>query len=96
MKKSELIDNLADRTKLTHRQAESAVMTIFGEMANAIIDGERIELRGFGSFDVKNYRAYDGRNPSSGAVIAVPKKRLPVFRVGKELKERLRRGDEPE
>mgnify|MGYP006221652577 CR=1 FL=1 len=65
---------------------------IFEEMTEALADGKRIELRGFGSFVSKSYRARMGRNPRTGESIAVPAKRLPFFKVGKELRERVNAG----
>ena len=65
------------------------VNTVFGEMENALIKGERMEIRGLGSFKVKQYDGYKGRNPKTGEIIEVAPKKLPFFKVGKELKERV-------
>ncbi|MBI1922444.1 MAG: integration host factor subunit beta [Geobacter sp.] len=89
MNKSELIESLAAQKGLTYKKAEEIVSTIFDTMANAMQQGERIEIRGFGSFVVKDYRAYTGRNPKTGDPIEVKPKKLPFFKVGKELRERV-------
>lgn len=89
MNKSELIESLAAQKGLTYKKAEEIVSTIFDAMAKAMQQGERIEIRGFGSFVVKDYRAYTGRNPKTGDPIEVKPKKLPFFKVGKELRERV-------
>ncbi len=89
MTKSELIRVLAERQRLPETKAEKVVNLLFRQMADALCDGERIEIRGFGSFSVRHYDGYTGRNPKTGSPIEVPPKRLPYFKVGKELKERL-------
>ena len=89
MTRSELIQNIADRLKLPAAQAEIVVSTIFDSMTEALVAGERIEIRGFGSFEVCSYKAYEGRNPRTGQVVQVPPKKLPFFKVGKELRERV-------
>ena len=96
MTRAELIDKVADRGNLTHRVAESAITTIFTEMAEALAREERVELRNFGSFRPKHYRGYNGRNPSTGEIIAVPVKLLPAFRAGKVLTAGIQRKDELE
>ncbi len=87
MTKSELIEAVAGRTKMTKSSAEMVVNAVFETMAEALIAGKGIEIRGFGSFTVRNYRAYSGRNPRTGANVDVTPKRLPFFRVGKEMKQ---------
>ena len=89
MTKSDLIDVLCEAQKLPKGSAELLVHVIFDSMEAALRRGERIEIRGFGSFEIRNYRAYEGRNPRSGAAVSVKPKRLPFFKVGKELKERV-------
>jgi len=89
MNKSELIEALAKEKDLPLRKAEEVVNTVFGEMENALISGQRVEIRGLGSFKVKDYDGYKGRNPKTGEIINVGQKRLPFFKVGKELKERV-------
>ena len=89
MTKSDLIGAVAARANMTHISAENVVNLIFKVMADALLRGERIELRGFASFDVKAYDGYTGRNPKTGRAIEVKAKRLPVFKAGKELQRRL-------
>jgi integration host factor subunit beta len=92
MTKSELIDEVARRTKITKSRAELVVNSIFESMTSALERGEGIEIRGFGSFTVREYRSYNGRNPRTGKPVAVPEKRLPFFKVGKELREIVNNG----
>ena len=89
MNKSQLIESLAKEESLPLRKAEEVVNTVFGEMETALIGGERVEIRGLGSFKVKKYDGYKGRNPKTGEMIKVANKKLPFFKVGKELKERV-------
>lgn len=89
MNKSELIEAVAQKSKITKKRAEDVVNLIFDSMVDAIVRGERIEIRGLGSFMVKEYGSYTGRNPRTGESIQVSPKRLPFFKVGKELKERV-------
>lgn len=89
MNKSELIEALASHNSLTYKKAEEIVNIIFDSMADTLTDGGRIEIRGFGSFVVKDYDAYMGRNPKTGEVIKVKPKKLPFFKVGKELREKV-------
>lgn len=87
MTKSELIDAVARRSRITKSRAEQVVNCIFDTMTAALERGEGIEIRGFGSFTVREYKGYNGRNPRTGQTVPVPPKRLPFFKVGKELKE---------
>ncbi len=87
--KSELIEKLAQRSGINVVQSEEVVNLIYRKMRDTLISGGRIEIRGFGSFVVKEYGAYEGRNPKTGEKIPVPPKKLPFFKVGKELKERI-------
>ncbi len=89
MTKSQLIDAVTERGGMTRRKAEQTVNAIFSAMAEALERGERIEIRGFGSFKTKHYGSYVGRNPKSGEPIDVPAKVLPVFKVGRSLRDRL-------
>ncbi|MFB0507580.1 MAG: HU family DNA-binding protein [Thermodesulfobacteriota bacterium] len=89
MNKAELVLKVAARANLTQNVAKVIVDTIFGGMKDSLIKGERIEIRGFGSFVVKNYAAYKGRNPKTGALVDVSGKKLPFFKVGKELREKV-------
>jgi len=87
--KSQLIETIAARGALTRKKAEQLVNTIFDSMEDALVRGDRIEIRGFGSFKTKHYPAYTGRNPKTGAPIPVDAKVLPVFKVGRQLRERV-------
>lgn len=89
MNKSELVEALAGENGLTYKKAEEIVNLIFDSMATTLSEGGRIEIRGFGSFVVKDYKSYTGRNPKTGEMIKVRPKRLPFFKVGKELRERV-------
>jgi integration host factor subunit beta len=89
MNKSQLIEALAKEENLGLKKAEEVVNTVFGEMEKSLVKGERVEIRGLGSFKVKKYDGYKGRNPKTGDVIEVAPKKLPFFKVGKELKERV-------
>lgn len=89
MNRSELTEALAKRHNLTVKEAEVIIKTIFEEMTQALKDRKRIEIRGFGSFAVKEYGAYVGRNPKTGEKIQVQNKCLPFFRVGKQLRDQL-------
>jgi integration host factor subunit beta len=90
MTKSELIGRLAERyPQLVAKDAEFAVRTILDAMANTLADGHRIEIRGFGSFALSHRPPRVGRNPKSGERVEVPEKRVPHFKPGKELRERV-------
>ena len=89
MNKLELIQTLKEKCNLTKDEANEFVRVFFSEMTNAMINGDRIEIRGFCSFFIKEYKAYTGRNPKTGAEATVPAKRLPFFKCGKELKDRV-------
>jgi len=87
MTRSDLIEKLAVEKNLTMTVAEAIIQEIFGSMADTLISGNRIELRGFGSFEVREYQERSGRNPKSGAVVKVAAKKRPFFKVGKDLRE---------
>jgi integration host factor subunit beta len=89
MLKSDLIAILVAKHKLTQKQAETTIETIFDSMKSALCAGENIEIRGLGAFHVKNYEGYNGRNPKTGEVIPVKPKRGLLFRTGKELRDRV-------
>jgi integration host factor subunit beta len=89
MTKSDLIERLCQDQKLPKGKAELLVNSIFDCLEQALRRGERIEIRGFGSFEIRRYKAYQGRNPKTGVPVSVQEKRLPFFKVGKELKERV-------
>ena len=92
MTKSELIEKISETLKLPAGKAEAIVNTIFDSMVKALERGEGIEIRGFGSFTVRKYKAYEGRNPRTGETVHVAEKRLPFFKVGKDLRERVNAG----
>ncbi len=87
MNKSEMITALAEKQNLSSQTAASIVNAILDSMSEALAAGDHIELRGFGSFSVKKYGSYTGRNPKTGERISVKPKRLPIFKVGKDLRE---------
>jgi len=87
--KSSLIDALAKEMKIHRQLSEFIVNSIFNDMTEALVKGEGIEIRGFGSFSIREYKAYTGRNPKTGEKIKVQPKKLPFFKVGKDLKERV-------
>jgi integration host factor subunit beta len=90
MIKSELIERLADENPhLTHAEVERVVGVILGSMTNALSNGGRVELRGFGAFSVRARPARMGRNPRTGEAVEVPAKAVPFFKSGKELRQRL-------
>ena len=89
MNKSDLIDTLCRENVLTKKEAESVVNTCFNEMSAALANGERVEIRGLGVLSVRKYKPYNGRNPKTGEAIKVKPKKLPFFKCGKELKERV-------
>lgn len=93
MNKSELIETLAEKSRITKKRAEEVVNLIFDAMVHAMVQGDRIEIRGLGSFVVKEYGSYTGRNPRTGESIRVRPKKLPFFKVGKELKELVDKGE---
>jgi integration host factor subunit beta len=89
MKKSDLILLLAARENLTEVQAARIIKLIFDGFTDALVKGDRIEIRGFGSFAMRDYDTYTGRNPKTGDKLEIKPKRLPYFKVGKELKEKI-------
>lgn len=93
MTKSELVEKLAERfPQLLLRDADIAVKTILDAMSDALAQGHRIEIRGFGSFGLNTRPPRVGRNPKSGEKVLVPEKRVPHFKAGKELRERVDKG----
>ena len=96
MIKSKLVQRIASQNPhLFQRDIEKIVTAILDEMVAALRRGDRVELRGFGSFSVKLRDAHQGRNPRTGAVVEVAKKAIPAFKSGKEMRERLNRATEP-
>ena len=92
MTKADLINMISEKAGITRVKAETVVNTIFDSMVEALMKDDRIEIRGFGSFVNREYEAYQGRNPRTGEIINVDKKKLPFFKVGKELKEDINKG----
>jgi integration host factor subunit beta len=87
MTKREIIEELLTRRQAgTHRESETIVNAMFDAMSKSLMRGERIEIRGFGSFAVKQRRARQGRNPKTGQLVKVDAKQIPFFRAGKELR----------
>ena len=89
MNKSELIEALAQDINVPHREAAAITNTVIDTMTEALARGESIEIRGFGSFVIKQYDSYEGRNPKTGKKIKVKPKKLPFFKVGKDLREQV-------
>ena len=89
MNKSDLINRLAEEKGFSLSTAKEIVEIFFDDMTQTLIKGDRVEMRGFGTFKMKAYRGYTGRNPKTGEKIEVKFKRLPFFKVGKELRERV-------
>ena len=89
MNKSELIKTLAEENAISADEATTVVNTFFDSVRQALLAGQRVEIRGLGSFKIKEYQGYSGRNPKTGEVVSVAPKKLPFFRAGKELKEYL-------
>ena len=89
MIKVDIVNEVVNRTGITKTKAEMAVETVFESMKRALAQSERIELRGFGAFSTREREARTGRNPRTGASVPVPAKRVPYFKPGKEMRERL-------
>ena len=91
MNKIDLIQALKDSNNLSKSEAETVINLFFDKMAEALAQGDRVEIRGLCSFFVKEYKAYTGRNPKTGEKVRIKPKKLPFFKVGKELKDRVDR-----
>ena len=89
MNKLELINNLKEECQISKNEAAAVFDIFFGKISDALADGDRVEIRGLCSFYVKKYKAYAGRNPRTGERVQVAVKKLPFFKCGKELKERV-------
>ena len=89
MTKADLVEQVASEAEMTKKDAEQLVEIVFESIVGALNKGEKIELRGFGSFRVRQRDARKGRNPKTGATVSVPAKKVPFFKAGKELKELL-------
>ena len=89
MNKLELIDTLRNEGQISKKEAATIVNLFFGKMSKALAEGDRVEIRGLCSFFVKEYNSYKGRNPKTGERVQVASKRLPFFKCGRELRERV-------
>ena len=89
MNKHELIHELQTQTKLTQKEAAEVVNLFFETITDALVNGDRVEIRGLCSFYVKDYQFYIGRNPKTGEQVEIPAKRLPFFKCGKDLRDRV-------
>ena len=87
MTKAELVEKVSGQINLTKKQTEVVVNTVFQSITESLSEGKKVELRGFGSFRIRERNARIGRNPKSGAQVDVPAKRVPFFKAGKELRE---------
>lgn len=87
MTKADLVDQISKLGDLTKKDTELVVNTVFESISNALSKGEKVELRGFGSFKVRKRNARRGRNPKTGSSVSVPEKKVPYFKVGKKLRE---------
>jgi integration host factor subunit beta len=97
MNKSDLVEHISLQLKnLSKKEVDLIVDTVFNRMVEALSEGERIEIRGFGSFEVRTRDARQGRNPKSGQKVFVATRKVPFFKVGKELKERINGGESGE
>jgi integration host factor subunit beta len=89
MNKLELISTLKEKANLTKAEAAEVIRLFFDSLSESFVKGERVEIRGLCSFHIKEYKSYTGRNPKTGQKVQIPPKRLPFFKCGKELKERV-------
>jgi len=89
MNKLELIETLKDECQISKKEAATIVDLFFDKISTALAEGDRVEIRGLCSFFVKEYKSYQGRNPRTGKTVTVAPKKLPFFKIGKELKERV-------
>ena len=90
MNKSSLVDQVAEKLKsLSHKNFDIIIDALFSKMTQALSDGNRIEIRGFGSFELRTRKSRQGRNPKTGQTVFVSTRRVPFFKVGKELRERI-------
>ena len=87
MTKAELVEKVANQINLTKKQTEVVVNTVFSSITDSLAEGKKVELRGFGSFRIRQRNARVGRNPKSGQKVDVPSKKVPFFKAGKELRE---------
>ena len=92
MTKADLVEQVANEAEMTKKDAEQLVEIIFDSIVGALNKGEKIELRGFGSFRVRQRDSRKGRNPKTGAAVNIPAKKVAYFKPGKELKEVINKG----
>ena len=86
---TELIDQLSEQTGFHRNETEKVVRIFFNNIKKALSQDDKVEIRGFGSFNIKKYKSYTGRNPKNGEKVNVKAKKLPIFRTGKDLRERV-------
>jgi integration host factor subunit beta len=87
MTKAELVEKVADKIQLTKKQTETIVNILLNSITEALSEGDKVELRGFGSFRIRKRNPREGRNPKTGDTVQIPAKRVPFFKAGKELRE---------
>ena len=87
MTKADLVERVSDRIRMTKKQTEVIVNTLFSSITDALTRGDKVELRGFGSFRVRRRNSREGRNPKTGQAVHIPSKKVPFFKAGKELRE---------
>ena len=87
MTKAELVEKVADKIQLTQKQTETVVNLLLNSITEALSEGDKVELRGFGSFRIRNRNPREGRNPKTGDTVQIPAKRVPFFKAGKELRD---------
>ena len=92
MTKADIINEIAEKTGVDKADVTASVEAFFSVVKNSMSNGNNIYIRGFGSFTVRKYKAYEGRNPRTGETVHVAEKRLPFFKVGKDLRERVNAG----
>ena len=95
MTKAELVDQVADKVDLTKKQTEVIVNILFNSITEALSQGDKVELRGFGSFRIRSRNPREGRNPKTGDAVHIPAIRVPFFKAGKELREMVDKVDNP-
>jgi len=87
MTKAELVEKVADKIQLPKKQTETVVNILLNSITEALSEGDKVELRGFGNFRIRNRNPREGRNPKTGDTVQIPAKRVPFFKAGKELRE---------
>jgi integration host factor subunit beta len=87
MTKAELVERVAEKINLTKKQTETIVNILLNSITEALSNGDKVELRGFGSFRIRERNPREGRNPKTGETVSIPAKKVPFFKAGKELRE---------